>query len=131
MALQKEKEVKGYIADYWKITSINLDLMTATLMAKLSLFKNRDTRNEGTQNTLVVEEFSWTIPEEFSIVATMSVYEMVAYVYSKIKESRIEQRPKLNEDGEIIWEDQNEGIPEMEDYEANWFADSVPILEEA
>lgn len=69
------------------------------------------------------EGFGWTIPEEFNRVANMTVFETVAFVYSKIKESRLIQ--DIDEKGETKID--SKGEPVM--IETNWFADAEDILE--
>lgn len=124
MALKKIKEVKGFNAEYWKITDLKLDLMTATLSCQLSLFKDKPTREEGLSNMMENKRFRWTIPEEFNNVAQMSVLEMVAFVYTKIKEPKPE--PIMGDDFKYVYEEDGETLVTQE---TNWFADAVDILE--
>jgi|GEM_PF-4251293 len=127
MALKKIKEIKGYTAEYWKITDVKLDLMTYTLGCELGLYKDKVTREEGKSNQITREIFRWTIPENYEDVSIMTFLEIIAYSYEKIKESKIKQR-QVTVDGELQFD--NDGKPIMEDYESNWFADSEDVLEQ-
>ena len=106
MALIKEKTIKGFTAEYWKITKANIDTMNATIRVELGLFKDRDIRLQGIKNMIDSKRFEWTDPAQFAVVAQMTVLQLIAYVYSKIKESNI-----------------------IDGVEQNWFADSEDALE--
>jgi len=124
MALKKQKEVKGFTSEYWKVTNFKADLMTCTLTACLSLFKDKYTRDSDNSAIMKSIGFKWIIPEEFETIAQITVLELVSYIYTKIKESKPEI--KRDENGLPMFEP--DGVtPIME--ETNWFNDAEDVLE--
>lgn len=108
MALKKEKTVKGYTAEYWKITWVKLDTMSYTISCELCLYKDMSTRQLGRKNMVEREIFSWpqstSSLAEFAALTTLESFE---WAYNKIVES------ELDENGA----------------ETNFLVDAVSILE--
>ncbi len=99
--------------------------MTLGVKCELSLFKDRDTRDRKLR--IFREVFEWIEPELFIQVSQMKTIELVALVYSRIKESKIVAEPVLNDEGEPILD--NEGNPTFNEVESNWFHDAEDVLE--
>ena len=136
MALKKIKTIKGYDAEYWKMTRVGFDLMTLTLSSQLDVFKDMATRQAGSINSMGREVKKWgimdlplngeTIEERFAEVAGKTFLEIVSLAYTKWVESDIQSRQQVIDGVPQVDE---QGRPIMEDYEANWFADSESVLE--
>ena len=137
MALKKIKNIKGFEAEYWKMTSVKFDLMNLKIISQLDVFKDITVRQSGQANSMGREVRTWgimdfplqatTIEERYMEVASKTFLEIVSIAYIKWKESDIQQRPLLDEYGMPQYDENNQLI--MEDYEANWFADAEDVIE--
>lgn len=116
MALQLTKKSKGIDANYWKIIESNYNVFGNSTNLKLALYINKEARQEGLNNYLEVEQFSF---EGFLTQSEM---------YAKIKESIIGKR--VIAPAVIEGEFPNEKIVEpavMEEYETNLFVSSIDV----
>ena len=127
MALIKEKEVKGYIAQYWKITTVTANIMNWTLSCSLSLFRDKDVREQGIQNQLDMRSFSWDVKDEIEKLSNSTMLELIEFAYNKIVESKSSTQPVYNDDGSQKLDDS--GNPVTKTIELNWFADAVSDIE--
>lgn len=127
MALKKEKKIKGYKAEYWKITDLSLGLINSTMYVELGLFKDKPTRDSDPSAIMDVINFEWKSPEDFMLVANMTVLEMVGYAYSKIIKSDVREVPVLDDNGQIMYDIDGNQLTEVK--ETNWFSDSEAVLE--
>ena len=127
MALIKEKSIKGYTADYWKIITITADIMNWNLSCDLCLFRNKDVREKGMQNQLETQSFRWNIKDNITQLSNMTMLELIKFAYEKIVESDIRVQNVYNADGEPEL-DENDN-PITKDIELNWFADAISDIE--
>jgi hypothetical protein len=59
MALQKSKELpSGSSGNYWKIISVSVDRVKLELSAKIALFKDKDSSDQGKKPLGLVHTFS-------------------------------------------------------------------------
>lgn len=136
MALKKTKNIKGFTAEYWKITRVSFDLMTLTLTSQLDLFKDMSARQAGISNSMGREVRKWnimelplngtTIEERFTEVANKTIFEIITLAYVKWTESNIQLRPQLIDGVQQMNENEQ---PVMEEYETNFFADAESVME--
>ena len=123
MALIKQKQFKGFTAEYWKITTLTFDLMSATVSVRLSLFKDKPTRDLGQANEIDFLELYWSLPAQISTIAEMKLNSIVAFLYNRIMESDEQWMPVLGPDGLPTYDGDGNMITEY--IETNWFADAV------
>ena len=112
MALHKEQTLNnGFTGNYWRVVRIST-LAKDGSEVFLGLFKDKATSDEmGDVAVIDMQTFNFDIPKQNFIEG--NVYE---YVYTKIKESRMEQvEVGVDENGASIFEEQ----------EGNWFADAI------
>lgn len=108
MALTKEKTIKGYPAEYWKITWIKLNTMDYSFSCELGLYKDKACRDVGRENMVDSKTYTWTDPTAFAEISALTALGCFGWAYDKIVES------VLDEGGS----------------ETNWFIDAVSVLEE-
>jgi hypothetical protein len=124
MALKKSKEVKGYLAEYWKITAIRFDYINLSLQAEMCLFKDMQSRLAGDNNSMERIVRSWgiqnfykgstmTIPEMFMDFANKSMLEIVGMVYVKWVEPVMEDNLETGEQENTNWFSDAENVMEV------------------
>lgn len=106
----------GIIASYWKISQVRLNTLTSDISVDLQLFKDREWRLENPFGCIEIVTFNWCLPELFQAAANMKVYELVAAIYTKIKEPVID----------IV---SNPVTMSIEEKNVNWFTGAEDILE--
>ena len=123
MALEKEKEITGFVAKYWKISQLNVDFMTSSVKVELSLFKDEETRQENKR--VFRKMFTWNDIETFQSISALATEGRLALVYAKIKESNIQREHILDDMGEPVLD--SDGEPTYTDVEKNWFVDAIDV----
>lgn len=128
MALNKTHEYKNFDASYWKIMSINFGATGNELTCELGLFKDRDARLESLKNKLERRIFNYDITEIRNVVLGKTVLEVYAYLYGKIKESKLATKLVLDGEGNPTYEQDGETLI-TEEVETNFFVDATDVLE--
>ena len=110
MALKKIKQIKGINADYWKI--VDCDVKNGIVM--LALYYDKDSAK--VRDNMLDGRVKFNIEFPIDVVAPL------AYAYTKIKESKMEnvviKEAVYGEDGQLLEEE----VKELR--ETNWFFDS-------
>jgi hypothetical protein len=110
MALQKEKIVKGVLADYWKIYRNDQNTAENNTCVRLALYPSKEVRDLGVMNFLELQAFTFD-----GVDYTRDT------LYAMIKESHKVQ--DTNEDGSPKVDENDEPVM----VETNWFVDAEDI----
>lgn len=125
MALELTTELKtGYIANYWRITSIHLDLLQDLSVVNLSLFKDRQASLDGNM-PVDIRTFEWRKDRNPLTVDNMEKENVYEIAYNRIKEPILVLK-RDTETKEVIKDDR--GDPVYED--KNEFSKATDVLED-
>ena len=120
MALEKEKEINGFTANYWVITQHEIDRTSRTIKYILHLFKDKAYRdanfNPKDAMTREVRRASWPEGMTEDDLKSLTVNELYAMLYEDTVKSETRTEIDFETSEEIL-------------VEQNWFADAKPIIE--
>ena len=125
MALQKDKMIGGQPFNYHKIKNIKIDTIGLKVTMEIGHYKDKVYREDNPNGNIkrTVKTFGGDM-KMYNSVAQMTVLDLFAYCYAKIKEPIMQQATYPDTDEPAF--DEN-GDPVMED--VDFYSDAEDILE--
>ena len=114
MAITKIKSIKGYNAEYWRISQLNSNFDRSDAVITLSLYKDKATRDLDSNAT--VDSLQYDLGTDFS----NELYDGL----DSVKNIKLQKAYKIFKDKAIAEAAKDEG----KDESLAWFADAVDAI---